>query len=137
MEAQVEQLGGDRVRLMVEVPAADVHHAIEHATTDLAARVKIPGFRAGKVPAPVLISRVGRDRVYSEAVESHIGGWFWDAAARSRVQPVDSPDTSMSCPRATPRTEFHRRVRRKRSRTGRLDGARGAEARGRGPEEVS
>src|SRR5207302_8417107 len=30
-------------------------------------------------------------RVYSEAVESHIGGWFWNAAAHSRVQPVEQP----------------------------------------------
>src|SRR5262245_38438992 len=98
MEAQVEQLGGDRVRLTVEVPAEDVHHAVEHATSDLAARVKVPGFRAGKVPAPVLISRVGKERVYSEAVESHIGAWFWDAASRSRVQPVDAPEYDYELP---------------------------------------
>jgi trigger factor len=100
MEAQVEQLGGDRVRLTVEVPAEDVHHAVEHATTDLAARVKIPGFRAGKVPAPVLISHVGKERVFSEAVESHIGGWFWDAAARTRVQPVDAPEYDYELPQS-------------------------------------
>jgi trigger factor len=91
VEAQVEQLGGDRVRLTVEVPAEDVHHAVAHATSDLAGRVRIPGFRQGKVPAPVLLARIGKERVYSEAVESHIGGWFWDAASQSRVQPVEPP----------------------------------------------
>jgi trigger factor len=87
----VEQLDGDRVRLTVEVPAHDVHHAVAHATHDLAERVKIPGFRRGKVPAPVLVSRVGKERVYTEAVESHIGSWFWTAARRSRVRPVEEP----------------------------------------------
>ena len=91
MHAQVEQLAGDRVRLTVEVPAEDVHHAVEHATSDLAARVKVPGFRAGKVPRQVLVQRVGRERIYSEAVESHIGGWFWNAAAAKRIQPVEAP----------------------------------------------
>src|SRR5579862_610757 len=91
MEASLERLDGDRVRLTVEVPAGDVHHAVEHATHDLAARVKVPGFRAGKVPQQVLVSRIGKERLYSEAVESHIGGWFWNAAARTRVQPVDAP----------------------------------------------
>jgi trigger factor len=99
MEAQVEELGGDRVRLTVEVPAEDVHHAIQHATTDLAARVKVPGFRAGKVPPPVLVSRIGKERVYSEAVETHIGGWFWDAASRTRVQPVEVPQYEYELPR--------------------------------------
>ena len=63
MNTSVEQLDGDRVRLTVEVPAHDVHHAIEHATHDLAERVKVPGFRRGKVPTKVLVSRVGRERV--------------------------------------------------------------------------
>jgi len=88
---QVEQLAGDRVRLTVDVPAHDVHHAVEHAASDLAQSVRIPGFRKGKVPMPVLVKRVGRDRIYQEAVESHIGGWFWNAAARSRVQPIEQP----------------------------------------------
>jgi trigger factor len=91
METQVEQLDGDRVRLTVDVPAHDVHHAVEHAATDLAQSVRIPGFRKGKVPMPVLVQKVGRDRIYQEAVESHIGTWFWNAAARSRVQPVEQP----------------------------------------------
>jgi trigger factor len=91
MEAQVEQLDGDRVRLTVDVPAHEVHHAVEHAATDLASSVKIPGFRKGKVPMPVLVQRIGKERLYAEAVESHIGNWFWNAAVRSRVQPVEQP----------------------------------------------
>ena len=59
MTAQVEELGGDTVRLKVDVPAHDVHHAVEHATSDLAESVKIPGFRPGKVPIPVLKQRLG------------------------------------------------------------------------------
>jgi trigger factor len=98
VETQVEQLDGDRVRLTVEVPAHDVHHAVEHATHDLAARVKVPGFRAGKVPTKVLVSRVGKERVYSEAVDSHIGSWFWSAVARSRVRPTEQPQYDYELP---------------------------------------
>jgi trigger factor len=98
METQVEELGGDRVRLTVEVPAHDVHHAIEHATHDLAGRVKIPGFRQGKVPTQVLVSKVGKERLYSEAVDSHIGNWFWSAVTRSRVRPVDAPEYDYELP---------------------------------------
>ena len=98
MEAQVEQLGGDRVRLTVDVPAHDVHHAIEHATHDLAERVKIPGFRKGKVPTQVLVSKVGKQRVYTEAVDSHISNWFWTAVVSSRVQPVEQPQFDYELP---------------------------------------
>jgi trigger factor len=69
-----------------------VRHAVEHAASDLAESMKIPGFRKGRVPMPVLLARVGRERLYAEAVESHIGGWFRTAAARSRIRPVDQPE---------------------------------------------
>jgi trigger factor len=41
---------------------------------------------------PGLLARVGRERLYQEAVESHIGGWFRAAAARSRIRPVEQPE---------------------------------------------
>ena len=98
METQVEELDGDTVRLTVDVPAHDIHHAVEHATSDLASSVKIPGFRAGKVPTPVLVKRIGKERIYAEAVDSHISGWFWNAASRARIRPVAQPQFDYELP---------------------------------------
>ena len=98
MATQVEQLAEDRVRLKVDVPAHDVHHAVEHAANDLAQSVRIPGFRKGKVPRPLLVQRIGKERLYAEAVESHIGGWFWNAATRARVNPVAQPEYEYELP---------------------------------------
>src|SRR5246500_1256339 len=100
VETQVEELAENRVRLTVQVPSHDVHHAVEHAADDLAQSVKVPGFRKGKVPRQVLLQRVGRDRLMTEAVEIHIGGWFWNAAARSRVRPVEQPEYDFELPTA-------------------------------------
>jgi len=96
--SQVEELGGNRVRLTVDVSPHELEHAVEHAASDLAGSVKIPGFRKGKVPRQVLLANVGRDRLWVEAVESHIGGWFWNAAARSRLRPVASPEYDFELP---------------------------------------
>ena len=63
MATQVEELPDNKVRLTVDVPGADVHHAVEHAASDLASSVKIPGFRKGKVPTPVLVSRIGKEKL--------------------------------------------------------------------------
>jgi trigger factor len=98
MQAQVEQLPENRVRLTVQVPSHDVHHAVEHAASDLAQTAKIPGFRKGKVPRQVLVQKVGRERLMTEAIESHIGGWFWNAAARSRVRPIAQPEYEFELP---------------------------------------
>ena len=98
MATQVEELPDNKVRLTVDVPSADVHHAVEHAASDLASSVKIPGFRKGKVPVPVLRSHIGKDRLFSEAIESHISGWFWNAAARERIRPVEQPELDYELP---------------------------------------
>jgi trigger factor len=101
VNAAVEQLGENRVRLTVEVPSAQVQHAVEHAMSDLSESVKLPGFRKGKIPTQVLVSRLGKERIYAEAVDSHIGGWFWSAAARNRVRPVTDPQYEFELPSAS------------------------------------
>jgi trigger factor len=94
----VEEIGENRVRMTVEVSPDQVHHAVEHAVSDLSESVKLPGFRKGKVPMPVLVSRLGKERIYAEAVESHIRGWFWSAATRNRVRPVTDPQYEFELP---------------------------------------
>jgi len=100
METRVEELGDDRVRLTVDVTAHDVHHAVEHATADLASSVKFPGFRPGKVPTPVLVQRLGKERIYAEAVDTHISGWFWNAAGQARIRPIGQPEFDYELPSA-------------------------------------
>jgi trigger factor len=95
---QVEELPDNKVRLTVDVPSADVHHAVEHAASDLAESVKIPGFRKGKVPIPVLVSRIGKERIYTEAIESHIAGWYGNAVARTRIRPAEQPELDYDLP---------------------------------------
>jgi trigger factor len=73
-------------------------HAVEHASSDLAASTKIPGFRKGKVPQKVLEARLGRDRIFSEAVDSHISGWFWNAAEDANIRPVAQPQLEYDLP---------------------------------------
>ena len=95
MRTKVEELPESRVRLEVEVPEADVQHALEHAASDLAESLRIPGFRKGKAPVRVVAARVGREALWEEAVRSHLDGWFWNAAATSGVRPVASPEVDV------------------------------------------
>ena len=98
VRTKVEELPESRVRLEIEVPEAEVRHALEHAASDLAGSLKIPGFRKGKVPLPVVTARVGRRALWERAVGSHIESWFWDAASRSRIQPVANPELELGEP---------------------------------------
>jgi trigger factor len=92
VKTTVEELADSKVRLEVEVPEGAVQHAIEHAASDLADDMRIPGFRKGKVPLQVIAARVGQEALSAEAVRSHIEGWFWDAAMSTGVRPVARPE---------------------------------------------
>ncbi len=95
MKTSVQELEGNKVRLDVEVPEADVKHALEHAAHDLAESARIPGFRKGKVPPAMIAARVGRETLWNEAVQSHFEGWYWTAAATAGIQPVGSPEVEL------------------------------------------
>ncbi len=92
MKTQIEELPESKVRLAVEVPEADVQHAYEHAASDLAGSIRVPGFRKGHVPSKVVMARVGRAAVWEEAVRSHIDTWFWNAATDSGIRPISTPE---------------------------------------------
>jgi len=92
VKTKVEELPESRVRLDVEVPEDDVAHAFEHAATDMAESLRLPGFRKGKAPVPVVVARVGREAVWQEALRGHLDSWFWSAAETSGIHPVASPE---------------------------------------------
>lgn len=95
LKTKVEELPESKVRLEVEVPEEDVQHAMDHAASDLAGSIRVPGFRKGKVPIPVVLARVGRDAVWEEALRGHIDSWFWSAATTSGVRPVANPEVEL------------------------------------------
>lgn len=92
VKTKVEELPESRVRLDVEVPEEDVAHAFEHAASDMAESLRLPGFRKGKAPVPVVVARVGREAVWQEALRGHLDSWFWSAAETSGIRPVASPE---------------------------------------------
>jgi trigger factor len=92
VKTKVEELPESRVRLDVEVPEADLKHAFEHAASDMAASLRLPGFRQGRAPVPVVVARVGREAVWQEALKSHLDSWFWSAAENTGIRPVAAPE---------------------------------------------
>jgi trigger factor len=88
----VTELPESRVRVEAEVPAAEVERRVAAAARQLARNLRVPGFRAGKAPPPVVIQRVGREAVLDEAVRDSIGSWYGAAIDAANVVPVGEPD---------------------------------------------
>lgn len=91
----VTELPESRVRVEAEVPASEVERRLAQAASSLGREMRVPGFRKGKVPAPVVIRRVGRDAVLDEAVRSSLGSWYADAIDAAGIAPVGDPSLDL------------------------------------------
>jgi trigger factor len=83
------------VRLDVEVPAGELEGRLERKATQLGRKLKLPGFRRGKVPAPLVIQRMGREAVLEATVRDEITGWYSDAIETAGVVPVGDPQLDL------------------------------------------
>jgi len=92
VKTNVTELPESRVRVEAEVPSEEVERRVQQAARELGRQMRIPGFRRGKVPPPVVIRRLGREAVLDEALRSSLGGWYVDAIAVAGIAPVGEPD---------------------------------------------
>src|ERR1700737_406362 len=61
----------------------------------LGRELKLPGFRRGKVPAPLVIQRIGREVVLEEAVRDTLSSWYSAAIETSGIVPVGDPQLDL------------------------------------------
>jgi trigger factor len=95
ISTSVTELPESRVRVEAEVPPEEVEKRIAQAARALGRGMRVPGFRAGKAPAPVVIKRVGREVVLDEAVRDSIGSWYSAAIDAAAIVPVGEPRLDM------------------------------------------
>lgn len=95
LKTTVTELPDSRVRVDAEVAPAEVQRRLEQKARSLGAGLKIPGFRKGKVPPPVVIQRIGREAVLDETVRDSLGGWYADAIDAAGIAPVGDPDLAL------------------------------------------
>jgi trigger factor len=91
----VTELPESRVRVEAEIPAGEVEKRINVAARSLARNLRVPGFRAGKAPPPVVIKRIGREAVLNEAVQESLNGWYRAAIDDAHVVPVGDPELDL------------------------------------------
>ncbi len=91
METTVTELPESRVKIDVAVEAATFEQRIDRAARGLAGEMKMPGFRKGKVPAALVMQRVGREAVVEQALRDGLAEWYEAALLESGVTPVGDP----------------------------------------------
>jgi trigger factor len=100
VQTTVTELPESRVRVEAEVTPEEVERRVAQAARRLGRGLRVPGFRAGKAPAPVILQRMGRDAVLDEAIRESIAVWYTAAIDSADVVPVGEPHLDLSDPPA-------------------------------------
>jgi trigger factor len=95
VKTTLTELGDSRVRLQVEVPPGEVQGRLERKAAQLGRDLKLPGFRRGKVPPPLVIQRLGREVILEEAVRDTLSSWYSEAIADAGIVPVGDPQLDL------------------------------------------
>ena len=93
MHSSVERLEGDRVRLTITVPAVDVDRHIADAYVEVGSKLRIPGFRPGKAPRPVIDTHFGREAVLAEAQDAILSDSYGRVISAEGLRTLGQPDT--------------------------------------------
>ncbi|MBQ4293660.1 MAG: trigger factor [Lachnospiraceae bacterium] len=91
MNVQVENLEKNMVKLTIEVPEEQVEPALNKAYLKERNRIRIDGFRKGKVPRQIIEKMYGPEVFYEEAANILIQDNYEEAMDESGVDIVSSP----------------------------------------------
>src|SRR5579884_4120137 len=95
VKTSVTELPESRVRVQAEVSAQEVERRVAEAARQLGRQMRVPGFRRGKVPPPIVIRRLGREAVLDEALRGSLPSWYADAIEEAGIAPVGQPQLDM------------------------------------------
>jgi trigger factor len=95
MQTSVETTDTHMVKLTIEVPAEEFEQELDRTYRSIARQVKIPGFRQGKAPKPIIDAQVGRDVVLEEFVQSTVPAYFRKAVGEEDLAPIGDPEVDV------------------------------------------
>ncbi|CAK6701963.1 trigger factor [Synechococcus sp. CCY9201] len=85
---------GSRIAVEVAVPAARCQASYDTALEKLSRTVKLPGFRKGKVPRPVLLQQIGPVRIRATALEELVEAIVQEAIRQEAIDAIGRPELS-------------------------------------------
>lgn len=91
MQVSVETAEGLKRRLKVQVPSSRVEEAVQNRLRDMRGKVKLQGFRPGKVPFKVVEQRYG-PQVRGEVLDEVVRSTYAEALEENALRPAGAPE---------------------------------------------
>jgi trigger factor len=91
METTLKYLSDTKVTLTITVGALELGEAEQVALVKLSKSTKVPGFRAGKVPASIAAKHVNPQALQEQALDDALSRAVAEAFVKEKLQPLDRP----------------------------------------------
>lgn len=91
VDVKIKKKEDNEVNLEIEVDKSKVSNQLEKVYNDLSYKVKIPGFRKGKIPRNILNLHLGKEYFYQKTAEILIPGSYNDAIKKVNIEPIEQP----------------------------------------------
>jgi trigger factor len=95
VKTEVSPAAENEVVLSVEVSEEAVARMYERTLTRLSREIQIPGFRKGRVPRDIVVSRLGEDYVRGETLNDALPHWYDEALKEAAVDAVSMPQLEL------------------------------------------
>jgi trigger factor len=96
MQTTVEDLGDNKVKLHIAVPADEFEQQINAAFRKLAREVRVPGFRPGKAPRRILEARFGTEVAREQALKDGLPEYYADAVVSEEIDAIAPPEIEIT-----------------------------------------
>lgn len=88
LKVKINELANNKVAVDIEVPAYRCKSSYEAALARMGSSIRLPGFRPGKVPKPVIIQQIGIARIKASALEKLIDQVWKETIAQESIEPI-------------------------------------------------
>ncbi|MDB5161838.1 MAG: hypothetical protein JWM52_346 [Candidatus Saccharibacteria bacterium] len=95
METTLKYLSDTKVALTITVGALELGEAEQVALVKLSKTTKVPGFRAGKVPASIVAKHVNPQALQEQTLDDAVSRAVAEAFVKEKLQPLDRPNVEI------------------------------------------
>ncbi len=96
MNSSLQEVEGNKVKLSITIDETEFDRDIDRAFRKIAKEVRLPGFRAGKVPRRVLEARIGLAPAREQALNDAIPQYLAKAVREHEVDVIETSDVEIT-----------------------------------------
>ncbi len=82
----------NEVKLKIEMDKLKVNSNLDKAYNDTSYKIKIPGFRKGRIPKNILNLHLGKEYFYEKTAEKLIPECYLEAVNKNNIKPINQPE---------------------------------------------